>query len=82
MLNLNISRAKDLLTQSYMPEIRCMNQGKLLALIISANFIKIIYHYKKIGYYLVVSPITLDNCAFLFNCTLTGRTSDSMMVLT
>ena len=55
----------------------------------SAQFIKIISHYKKIGYNinvlqqtacLVVSPITVSNFAFLFNCTPVGRTSDSMMV--
>ena len=54
-------------------------------------FIKIISHYKKIGYNinvlqqtvcLVVNPITVGNFAFLFNCTPVGRTSDSMMVPT
>ena len=57
----------------------------------SAQFIKIISHYKKIGYIinvlqqtacLVVNPITVGNFAFLFNFTLVGRTSDSMMVPT
>ena len=57
----------------------------------SAQFIKIISHYKKIGYNinilqqtacLVVNPIKVDNFAFLFNCTPVGRTSDSMMVPT
>ena len=57
----------------------------------SAQFIKIISHYKKIGYNiyvlqqtacLVVNPITVGNFAFLFNCMPMGRTSDSMMVLT
>ena len=57
----------------------------------SAQFIKIISHYKKIGYNikvlqqtacLVVNPITVGNFAFLFNCTPVGRTSDSMMVRT
>ena len=57
----------------------------------SAQFIKIISHYKKIGYNinvlqqiacLVVKPITVGNFAFLFNCMPVGRTSDSMMVLT
>ena len=52
----------------------------------SAQFIKIISHYKKIGYNinvlqqtacLVVNPITVGNFAFLFNCTPVGRTSDS-----
>ena len=50
----------------------------------SAQFIKIISHYKKIGYNinvlqqtacLVVNPITVGNFAFLFNCTPVGRTS-------
>ena len=57
----------------------------------SAQFIKIISHYKKIGYNiivlqqtacLVVNPITVGNFAFLFNCTPVGRTLDSMMVPT
>ena len=57
----------------------------------SAQFIKIISHYKKIRYNinvlqqtacLVVNPITVGNFAFLFNCTPVGRTSDSMMVPT
>ena len=57
----------------------------------SAQIIKIISHYKKIGYNinvlqqtacLVVNPITVGNFAFLFNCMPVGRTSDSMMVPT
>ena len=53
----------------------------------SVQFIKIISHYKNIGYNindlqqtlcLVVNPITVGNFAFLFNCTLVGRTSDSI----
>ena len=32
--------------------------------------------------FLVVNPITVCNFVFLFNCTLVGRTSDSMMVPT
>ena len=57
----------------------------------SAQFIKIISHYKKIGYNinvlqqtasLVVNPITVGNFAFLFNCMPVGRTSGSIMVLT
>ena len=57
----------------------------------SAQFIKIISDYKKIGYSfnvlqqtacLVVNPITAGNFAFLFNCTLVGQTSDSMTVPT
>ena len=58
---------------------------------VSAKFIKIISHYKKIGYNiivlqqtacLVVNPITVGNFAFLFNCTLVGRTSVSMTIPT
>ena len=61
----------------------CINsERKLLALIIiSAQFIKIISHYKKIGYninvlqqtaLLVFNPITVGNFAFLFNSTRGG----------
>ena len=57
----------------------------------SAQFIKTISHYKKIGYNinvlqqtacLIGNPITVGNFAFLFNCTPVGRTSDSMTVPT
>ena len=57
----------------------------------SAQFIKIISHYKKIGYNnnvlqqiacLMVNPITVDHFAFLFDCTPMGRTSHSMTVST
>ena len=57
----------------------------------SAQFIKMISHYEKIGYNinvlqqtacLVVNPITVGNFAFLFNCMPVGRTSDSMVVPT
>ena len=59
----------------------------------SAQFIEIIFLYKKIGYNinvlvlqqtacLVVNPITVGNFAFLYNCTSVGRTSDSMTVPT
>ena len=56
----------------------------------SVQFIKIIFHYKKIGYNnvlrqtvcLVVNLIMVDNFAFLFNCTLADPTSDSMTVPT
>ena len=55
----------------------------------SAQFLKRISHYKKIGdninvlqqtACLVVNPITIDNFAFFFFCMLLGRTSDSMTV--
>ena len=57
----------------------------------SAQFIKIISHYKRIGYNiyvvqqtacLVVNPITVGNFAFLFNYMHVGRTLDSVMVPT
>ena len=49
----------------------------------SAQFIKMISNYKKIGFNinvlqqtacLVVNPITIDNFAFLFNCMPAGWT--------
>ena len=57
----------------------------------SAQFIKIISHYKMIGYNiyvvqqtacLVVNPITVGNFAFFFYCMPAGWTSDSLTVLT
>ena len=57
----------------------------------SAQFIKIISHYKKIGYNinvlqqtacLVVNPVTVGNFAFLLNCRPVGRTTNSIAVLT
>ena len=59
--------------------------------IFSAQFIKIIFHYRKVGYNinvlkqtacLAVNPVTVGNFAFLFNCMPVGRTSDSMTVQT
>ena len=57
----------------------------------SDQFRKIIVRYKRIGYNinimrqsacLVFNPITVNNFASLFNCTLVGRASDSMMAPT
>ena len=57
----------------------------------SEQSIKMVSHYKKVGYNinvlqptacLVVTPITFGNFAFLFNCTPVGRTLDSMTVPT
>ena len=57
----------------------------------SAQYVKLFFHYKRIGYNinvlqqtacLLVSPITVGIFAFLFNCTLVGGTSVSLMVLT
>ena len=56
----------------------------------SAQFIKIISYYKKIGYNinvlqqtacLVVNPITVGNFAFLFNCTPLGSLDGQNMEL-
>ena len=50
-----------------------------------AQFIKIISHYKKIGYTINVLQQTaclVGNFAFLFNCTPVGRTTDSMTIPT
>ena len=55
----------------------------------SSQFIKMISHYKKIGYNinvlqqtacLVVNSISVGNSAFLFKCTLASRTSCSMSI--
>ena len=57
----------------------------------SDQFRKIIMRYKRIGYNLnvmpqsaclVISPITVDGYATLFNCTPVDRASDSMMAPT
>ena len=57
----------------------------------SAQFIKIISHYKEIDYNInvlqrtscfLVNLIVVDNYAFLFNCMPAGQTSDSMTDLT
>ena len=57
----------------------------------SSQFSKIISHYRKIGYNIivlrktacmVVNPIKVGNFAFPFNCTPEGSTLDSMMVPT
>ena len=57
----------------------------------SAQFIRVVSHYKKIGCNinvlqrtacLVVGPITVGNFAFLFNCMPVGRTSGSVVVPT
>ena len=56
----------------------------------TVQFIKIISHYKRIGYNinvlqqtacLVVNPIAVGSFVFLFNCTPVGWTSVSMTVL-
>ena len=57
----------------------------------AAQFIKILSHYKKNGYNiivlqhtacLVVNSITVGNFAFIFNCTPVGGNSDAMTALT
>ena len=89
-LNLNLSCAKDF--QNLISMVTWyINWRRLLALKKTAQFIKKISHYIKIGYNinvlqqnacLVVNPIMVDNFAFLFKCTSVGRTSDSNMVQT
>ena len=75
----------------HIPVLKLLKIYKLLGLNMLIDFIKIISHYKKIGYNinvlqqtacLVVNPITVGNFAFLFNCTPMDQTSDSMMVPT
>ena len=91
-LDLNLSCAKDSVSE---PDFYGDLVYKLKKIVgsnnFSAQFIKKISHYKKIGYdinvlqqtaCLVVNSITVGNFAFLFNCTSVGRTSDSMMVPT
>ena len=90
-MDLNLYCAKDFRNLNSM--VTCsINIRRLLALILfSAQYIKLISPYKKIGYTinvlqqtacLVVNPITVGNFAFLSNCTSMGRTSDSMTVPT
>ena len=45
----------------------------------SEQFRKVIMHYTRTGYSLVINQITLDSFASLFNCTPVGRASDSVM---
>ena len=88
-LDLNLSFVKDFRNLNSMVTC-CINLRRLLALILfSAQFIKIISHYKNNGYNinvlqetacLVINPITIGNFTFLFNCTPVGRTSDFMTV--
>ena len=55
------------------------------------QFKKIVKGYIRFGYNLdimrqsaclVLNPITVYNCGFLFNCTTVGQASDSMTALT
>ena len=57
----------------------------------SDQFKKIIKRYIKVGYNLdvmrqsaclVLNPITVNSCGFLFNCTTVGQALDSMTALT
>ena len=48
----------------------------------SDQFKKIIVRYKRIGYSINISMITVKSFASLFNCTPVGRASDSMMAPT
>ena len=87
---------KSLLRQGFSePDFFCDLVYKLKKIVGSNNFlaqfIKIISHYRNIGYNmnvlqqtacLVVNPIMVGNFAFLFNCMPVGRTSDLLMFQT
>ena len=89
-LDINLSCSKDFRNLDSMVTW-CINWKRLMALIIfQRSIIKIISHYKKIGYNinvfqqtacLVVNPITVGNFAFLFNCTTVGHTSIAVRLL-
>ena len=88
-LDLNLSCAKDLSEPNFYGDLVYKLKKIVGSDNFSAQFIKIISHYKKIGYNinvlqqtacLVVNSITVGNFAFLFKCTPVSRTSDSMMV--
>ena len=89
-LDLNLSCAKDFRNQNSMVTL-CINWRDCWFNNFSAQSIKMISHYKKIGYSInvfqqtacmVVNQITVGNFAFLFNCTSVGRPLDSMTVPT
>ena len=89
MSDFNLSCARDFALEFFADLVYKLK--KIVALVISTQFTKIISHYKTTGYdinvlqltaCLVVNPIKFDNFAFLFNCTPAGRTSYSMMVPT
>ena len=86
-LDLNLSCAKDFQNLNFMMTWYYKFRKIVGSNIFSAQFIKIISHYKKIGHNinvlqqtacLVVNPITVGNFAFLFNGIPVGPTSDSM----
>ena len=90
-VGLNLSCAKDCRNLNSMVTC-CVNCVKIAGSNnFSAQFIKIIPHYKTIGYNinvlqqtacLVVNPTTVGKFAFIFNCTPVGRTSDFMTAQT
>ena len=86
-LDLNLSCPKGFSKPEFYGDLEYKLMKIVGCYIFSAQFIKIISYYKKIGCMqqttcLVVNPITVGNFAFLFNCTLVGWTSDSVMVRT
>ena len=90
-LDLNLSCAKGFFKPDFYGDLVYKLKQIVGSNYFSAQFIKIISHYKKIGYNtnvlqqttcFVINLITVGNFAFLFNCTPVGRTSDSMMVPT
>ena len=90
-LDLNLSCAKDFRNLNSMVTWYYKFRKIVGSNNFSAQFIKIMSHYKKIGHNiyvlqqtacLVVNQITVGNFAFLFNGTPVGPTSDSMMFWT
>ena len=90
-VGLNLSCAKDFWNLKFYGDLVYKLKKIVGSNYFSAQFIKIISHYKKIGYNinvlqqtvcLIVNPITVGNFAFLFNCTPVCRTTDSMTVPT
>ena len=90
-MDLNLSCAKDFPNLNSMLTW-CVKLKKIVGSnIFSAQFIKIISNYKKIGYNinvlqqtacLVVNPITVGNFAYLYKCMMVGWTLDSLTVPT
>ena len=90
-LDLNLSCAKDFLEPEFYGDLVYRLKKIVGSDNFSVQFIRIISHYKKIGYNInvlqqtacfVVYSIMVGNLAFLFNCTPVGRTSDSKTVPT
>ena len=84
MLDLILSCAREFGSQSFNGNLMYKLKKIVGCNIFSAQFIKIISHYKKIGYATDCMIGSQPNqgwlFAFLFNCMRAGRSSDSMTV--